>query len=89
MVGDNVSFFDGHHAPGSNVLCSRACVLLLESHSLDAVIWSSGIGSGPFTNGISKGHVGASKNQWNYIHVCTSFFLALRRIGQLMTKSCV
>ena len=71
MVGDNVSLSDGHHAPGSNVLCSRACVPLLESHSLDAVIWSSGIGSGPLANGISEGHVGASKNIRTYIHLYT------------------
>jgi len=62
MLGNNVTFSDGHHDPGSKELCSRACVPLLGSHSLDAVIWLSGIGSGPFTNGISDGHVGASKN---------------------------
>jgi len=62
MVGENVTLSVGHHAPGSKELCRRACVPLLGSHSLDAVIWSSGIGSGPFTNGISEGHVGASKN---------------------------
>jgi len=68
MMGDNVSFSDGHHAPGSNMLCSRACFPLFESHSLDAVIWSSGVGSGPFTNGISKGHVGAKNNINNQVH---------------------
>jgi len=58
-VGVNVTMSDGHHAPGPTVLCSRACVPEMESHSLDAVIRSSKIGSGPFTNGISEGHVGA------------------------------
>jgi len=63
MAGDNVSLSNGHHAPDTIVLCSRTCVPLLGSHSLDAVIWLFGIGTGPFTNGISEGHVGANKTK--------------------------
>jgi len=59
-VGANVSLSDGHHAPGSTVLCSRACVPEFESQALDTVIWSSGIGDGPLTNGISTEQVGAT-----------------------------
>ena len=63
-VGASRSTQVGHQAPFPAVLCSRAkrgpC---WSSYSLDAVIWSSRIGSGPFTNGTSDEHVGANVHE--------------------------
>ena len=56
---------DGHHAV---VLLSLACFdPWVASNSLDAVNCASGIGTGPFTNGISKVHVG-SWRIWNIVN---------------------
>jgi len=63
-VGASLSAQDEHQAPAPTVLysrASRASVLVL--YSLDAVIWSSGIGAGPFTNGTSDEHVSSNANQ--------------------------
>jgi len=59
-VGAFTSVSPGHHAPAPAVLFSRAYWgSWFNFHELDAVICESGMGVGPFTNGISEVHVGA------------------------------
>jgi len=68
-IGAFTSVAPGHHAPAPAVLFSRAYWGPWSNfHELDAVICESGIGAGPFTNGISEVHVSA-KHQCEMKHL--------------------
>jgi len=63
-VGAFTSVAPGHNAPAPAVPFSRAYWGPWSNfHELDAVICESGMGAGPFTNGISVEHVSAER-QW-------------------------
>ena len=88
-VGASLSAWVGHQAPASAVLCSRArWASLEESNSLDAVIWSSGIGAGPFTNGTSDEHVGTNAHETITFYVQNIYYL-LNRYVLRYEKTCI
>jgi len=61
-IGADISLLAAHHAAGATVLCSLAFPApWLASYSLDAVSCALSFRYGPFTNGISEGHVGAKR----------------------------
>jgi len=65
---------DGHQAPANTVLCSRARrAPWATSNSLDAVIWSSGIGAGPFTNCTCDEHVSSNADKTTMYYVKVYF----------------
>jgi len=63
-IGACDSTLDGHHAAGVTLLCKRAlCGPWSISHSLDAVIFESGMRDDPLTN--STGLHGGTTYPWN------------------------